>query len=100
MSRWTDWVKKYAEEHNTTYGCALSQPKCSATYRREYGLKPTAKNEEYFKTTDVKATKAEREKERRAFLKEKGVYGKKQLRGGKAYSKEYFEKNPFWWLNK
>jgi len=73
-------VKQYAIDHNTTYGCALSQPKCSATYRREYGLKPTAKNEAYFKTAETKAGKAEKEKERRAFLKEKGVYGKKQLK--------------------
>jgi hypothetical protein len=80
MSRWTDWVKKYARENNTTYGCALSQPKCSATYRREYGLKPTAKNEAYFKSADVKATKAAKQKEYRDTLREKGVYGKKQLR--------------------
>tara|TARA_R110000868_G_scaffold105509_1_gene289838 strand:- start:13 stop:261 length:249 start_codon:yes stop_codon:yes gene_type:complete len=80
MSRWTDWVKKYAREHNTTYGCALSQPKCSATYRREYGLKATAKNEAYFKSAEKASSKAAKQKEYRDTLREKGVYGKKQLR--------------------
>ncbi len=80
MSRWTDWVKKYARENNTTYGCALSQPKCSATYRREYGLKATAKNEAYFKSAEKASSKAVKQKEYRDALREKGVYGKKQLR--------------------
>lgn len=39
MSRWTEWVKSWATKHNTTYGCALSQPDCSAEYRKKYGLR-------------------------------------------------------------
>ena len=37
MSRWTDFVKKWAQDHDTTYGCALSQPECRAEYWTKYG---------------------------------------------------------------
>ena len=30
---WTTWVKGWAKRHNEAYGCALSNPKCSAAYR-------------------------------------------------------------------
>lgn len=30
---WTNWVKNWAKRHNEAYGCALSNPKCSAAYR-------------------------------------------------------------------
>lgn len=39
MSRWTDWVRKWAKDHDTSYGCALSQPACSQEYRAKYGTR-------------------------------------------------------------
>jgi len=36
-NRWTEWVKKWATDHDTTYGCALSQPDCKNEYRAKYG---------------------------------------------------------------
>lgn len=33
MTVWTDWVKKWAADNNTSYGCALSDIDCSAEYR-------------------------------------------------------------------
>jgi hypothetical protein len=36
-NRWTEWVKKWASDNNTTYGCALSNPKCKEEYRAKYG---------------------------------------------------------------
>lgn len=36
-NKWTEWVKKWASDNNTTYGCALSNPKCRDDYRAKYG---------------------------------------------------------------
>jgi hypothetical protein len=47
MTNWTEFVKKFAKDNNTTYGCALSNPDCSAEYRQKYGVKkPLGKNKE------------------------------------------------------
>lgn len=37
MSRWTDWVRKWAKDHDTSYGCALTQEDCRAEYHKKYG---------------------------------------------------------------
>lgn len=37
MSRWIEWIREYAKKTNKSYGCALSDPECSASYRRKYG---------------------------------------------------------------
>jgi len=47
MTNWTDYVKSFAKANNTTYGCALSDPACSAGYRKKFGnKKPLGKNKE------------------------------------------------------
>lgn len=47
MTIWTEFVKKFAKDNNTTYGCALSNPDCSAEYRQKYGVKkPLGKKKE------------------------------------------------------
>ena len=33
MTAWTDHVKKWASEHNKTYGCSISDPRCKASYK-------------------------------------------------------------------
>jgi hypothetical protein len=33
MTRWTEFIKEYAKEHNLSYGCALSDPKCVEAYK-------------------------------------------------------------------
>jgi len=38
MSRWIQWIKEFAKKTNKSYGCALSDPECSASYRRKYGV--------------------------------------------------------------
>lgn len=35
MSKWTEHVKAFATAHNLSYGCALSDPKCSAEYQQK-----------------------------------------------------------------
>lgn len=37
MSRWIEHIKEFAKKTNKSYGCALSDPECSASYRRKYG---------------------------------------------------------------
>ena len=37
MTNWTDFVKSFAKKKNLSYGCALSDPDCSAGYRAKYG---------------------------------------------------------------
>lgn len=47
MTNWTDYVKSFAKANNTTYGCALSDPACSAGYRKKFGnKKPLGKKKE------------------------------------------------------
>ena len=33
MSKWVEHIKDFAKRNNLTYGCALSDPKCSEEYR-------------------------------------------------------------------
>jgi hypothetical protein len=47
---WTDFVKDFAKRNNTTYGCALSMPKCKEEYREKHP-KPLTKKEK--KETDL-----------------------------------------------
>jgi len=35
MTAWTEHIKSFAKEHNMSYGCALSNPACSASYREK-----------------------------------------------------------------
>lgn len=56
MSAWVEWIKKFAAEHNTTYGCALSNPKCASTYRRwkqKHGHTLTKKDKEKIETEET-----------------------------------------------
>ena len=44
MTRWTDFVRQWAKEHNLSYMCATSKPECSRDYREQYqAVKPTKK---------------------------------------------------------
>lgn len=36
-NRWIEFVKKWAKDNDTTYGCALSQPACKTEYQKKYG---------------------------------------------------------------
>lgn len=57
-NRWTDFVKKWAKDHDTTYGCALSQPACKNEYRAKYGQRknlPKSKEKELMGMEDVDA---------------------------------------------
>jgi len=38
MSRWIEWIRAFALKTNKSYGCALSDPECSASYRRKFGV--------------------------------------------------------------
>jgi len=53
MTAWTDYVKEFARKHNTTYGCALSMPDCSAGYRAMKGDKPKATRVKKMKASDM-----------------------------------------------
>jgi len=35
MTAWTEHIKDFAKRNNMTYGCALSDPKCSAEYKEK-----------------------------------------------------------------
>lgn len=34
-NRWIEFVKKWASEHNTSYGCALTKPEMKEAYHKE-----------------------------------------------------------------
>jgi len=47
MTKWTDFVKKWASSHNMSYGCAMSKKECSEAYRGKFGVsKPLGKKKE------------------------------------------------------
>ena len=41
MTAWNDFVKAFARKHNITYGCALTDPRCSVEYQKSQGRKDT-----------------------------------------------------------
>lgn len=36
MSRWIEFVKQWAKDNNTTYGCAMSDPKLKEAYYKKH----------------------------------------------------------------
>ena len=36
MSRWTDFIKAWSKENNTTYGCAMSDPEMKKAYYEKF----------------------------------------------------------------
>jgi hypothetical protein len=38
-NRWVDFIRKWANDNDTTYSCALSNPKCKDAYRAKYGVR-------------------------------------------------------------
>jgi hypothetical protein len=34
MSKWTEFIKDFARRHNLSYGCAMSDKRCSAEYKQ------------------------------------------------------------------
>jgi len=44
VNRWVEHIRKFAKENGKTYGCALSDPACRASYK-PLPKKPTQKSE-------------------------------------------------------
>lgn len=44
-TRWTEFVKEWANKNNLTYGCAMSKPECSSAYKKKYP-KPLTKKQQ------------------------------------------------------
>ena len=38
-NRWVDFIRKWAKDNDTSYSCALSNPKCKDAYRAKYGIR-------------------------------------------------------------
>jgi len=58
-NKWIEHIKKWAKDNNSTYGCALSNPKCKEDYKKS---KEEPKQEEKFKRSyeeDIKEIKSE-----------------------------------------
>ena len=49
-NKWIDHVKKYAQEHNLTYACALSQP--DIKNKKSYKIKQKTKSGRKFKNNE------------------------------------------------
>ena len=68
MSRWIEWVRKWAKDNNTTYGCALSEKDCSASYRAKYGVSkklPVKKEREMMGAEDINIAKKKPNREKK-----------------------------------
>jgi len=62
MSKWVEHIKDFAKRNNLTYGCALSDPKCSEEYRVKFPKpdkkgKTTSLEEETIEIIPVKRKK-------------------------------------------
>jgi len=79
-SRWISWIKEWASEQGKSYGCALSDPKCSAEYRRTYKLPLLEKHQAVFAKEEKKKSNKQREQERRNVLRDAGVNTLRQLK--------------------
>lgn len=53
-SKWIEFIKQWAKDNNTTYGCAMSQPECKNDYHKKYN---TPKYQKYMKKNLVNQTK-------------------------------------------
>ena len=51
MTKWNDFVKKWAEEHGLTYGCSLSTPECKLDYQMSKGTRLPARTSRLPKPT-------------------------------------------------
>lgn len=72
-NRWTEWVRKWAKDHDTTYGCALSQPECRDEYRGKYGNRKNLtqkKEREMMGAEDKDAPVSDKQQKRKEKLKE------------------------------
>lgn len=45
-NKWIEHIRKWAEQNNTTYSCALSNPKCKEDYKKSLTSKEPIKKEE------------------------------------------------------
>ena len=76
-NQWVDFIRKWAKENDTTYSCALSNPKCKDAYRAKYGIR--------------KAVPAKTERERMG-LEDVNV-GKKAAPSRTSYYQEWRDNN-------
>jgi len=51
---WVKHIKKFARDNNITYGCALSDPRCKASYWKSSGTMSKKTKDNYFKELDRK----------------------------------------------
>lgn len=61
-NKWVEFVKKWAKDHDTTYGCAISQPACKEEYRAKYGNRKKltkAKEKELMGMEDISSKAAQ-----------------------------------------
>jgi len=102
MTRWTDFVREYAEKHNIGYGCAME--KGANAYHEKYGTKPKPKSPEKFKkmiqqantTADQLEKKIEEKKQEKKAFKST-IATIRNIKSGvekrKEYAKKYLDSN-------
>jgi hypothetical protein len=64
-NQWVDFIRKWAKDNDTTYSCALSNPKCKDAYRAKYGIKkavPAKTERERMGLEDVNVAKKKAKK--------------------------------------
>ena len=68
MTAWTDFVRDFAKRNNLTYGCALSDPNCSAEYKAKKPTKgaKTKKEKNENESMGAEDTLAEQKAKRKA----------------------------------
>lgn len=63
-NRWIEFVKKWAEKHELTYGCALSQPQLKTDYRKMYPTKKQEKENQALEMLQMKGQDKKKKKKK------------------------------------
>jgi len=56
VNKWVEHIRQYAKENKISYGCALSEPGCRASYKSKKDLKEEAEPKDEPKKEPVKET--------------------------------------------
>jgi hypothetical protein len=99
MTRWTEFVREYADKHNIGYGCAME--KAANAYHEKYGTKPKPKSPEKFKKMIKQANSVADQLEKKIEEKkqEKKVFNTtlRNIKSGvekrKEFAKRYLDSN-------
>ena len=88
-NKWVEHIKAFAKAHNISYGCALSNPECLASYKAKKNTKET------HTTKNITKDRFEKNKEMTKMLRETSKKVRREARSivNGVYTKEELKQN-------